>query len=128
MVKSVKQPRIVKLRENILEKNDLLARKLREKFVENNIYVVNMVSSPGTGKTTLLTEVLKRLNENYKAVALVGDLATANDAEKLESSGADVHQITTGTVCHLEAQMIDESLKHWDLQKLTFCLLKMLET
>lgn len=120
----IKQPRIVKIRENVLKKNDILARELRKRFQQHGVYVVNMVSSPGSGKTTLLTEMLTRLSKKYKVAALVGDLATENDAERLEKSGAYVHQITTGTVCHLEAQMIEESLKQWDLAEIDFLFIE----
>lgn len=121
---AIKQPRIVKIRENVLKKNDMLARELRKRFQENGVYVVNLVSSPGSGKTTLLTEVLTRLSKKYKTAALVGDLATENDAERLEKSGALVHQITTGTVCHLEAQMIEASLKQWNLAEIDFLFIE----
>lgn len=121
---AIKQPRIVKIRENVLKKNDMLARELRKRFQENGVYVVNLVSSPGSGKTTLLTEVLTRLSKKYKTAALVGDLATENDAERLEKSGALVHQITTGTVCHLEAQMIEASLKQWNLKEIDFLFIE----
>ena len=106
MSQAIEQPRIVKIRENVLKKNDILARELRKRFQEKQVYVVNIVSSPGSGKTTLLTEVLARLSQKFNVAALVGDLATENDAHRLEQSGAKVKQITTGTVCHLEAQMI----------------------
>lgn len=124
MSQAIKQPRIVKIRENVLKKNDMLARELRKRFQENGVYVVNLVSSPGSGKTTLLTEVLTRLSKKYKTAALVGDLATENDAERLEKSGALVHQITTGTVCHLEAQMIEASLKQWNLKEIDFLFIE----
>lgn len=127
MSQAIEQPRIVKIRENVLKKNDILARELRKRFQEKQVYVVNIVSSPGSGKTTLLTEVLARLSQKFNVAALVGDLATENDAHRLEQSGAKVKQITTGTVCHLEAQMIEDSIKNWDLNQLDFYLLKMLE-
>lgn len=124
MGNAVKEPRIVKIRENVLRKNDILARKLRERFKKEKVYVINMVSSPGSGKTTLLTEVLTRLGKKFNVAALVGDLATENDAERLEKSGAKVKQITTGTVCHLEAQMIEESLENWDLSEIDFLFIE----
>lgn len=124
MSQTMKLPRIVKIRENVLKKNDILARDLRQRFQANGVYVVNLVSSPGSGKTTLLTEVLTRLSDTFKVAALVGDLATENDAQRLEKSGALVHQITTGTVCHLEAQMIDASIKQWDLADIDFLFIE----
>lgn len=117
-------PRIVEIRQNVLKKNDLLARELRKRFQNAGVYVVNMVSSPGAGKTTLLTEVLTRLGERYNVAALVGDLATENDAERLRKSGAQVRQITTGTVCHLEAEMIERTLEGWELEKIDFLFIE----
>lgn len=111
-------PRIVELRQNVLQKNDLLARELRGRFREAGVYVVNLVSSPGAGKTTLLRETLVRLRERYRVAALVGDLATENDARRLSESGAPARQITTGTVCHLEAEMVGRALEGWDLAQL----------
>jgi hydrogenase nickel incorporation protein HypB len=117
-------PRIVEIRQNVLKKNDLLARELRKRFQKAGVYVVNLVSSPGAGKTTLLTEVLTRLGKRYQVAALVGDLATENDADRLRQSGAKVRQITTGTVCHLEAEMIERTLQDWDLEKIDFLFIE----
>jgi hydrogenase nickel incorporation protein HypB len=118
------QPRIVEVRQNILKKNDLLARELRERFQKADAYVVNLVSSPGAGKTALLEETLRALQPRYKVAALVGDLATDNDAQRLARSGAPVRQITTGTVCHLDAEMLDRSLADWDLAALDFLFIE----
>jgi hydrogenase nickel incorporation protein HypB len=117
-------PRIVEVRQNILKKNDLLARELRERFQKADVYVVNLVSSPGAGKTALLEETLRALQPRYKVAALVGDLATDNDAQRLARSGAPVRQITTGTVCHLDAEMLDRSLADWDLAALDFLFIE----
>ncbi|RTG95252.1 hydrogenase accessory protein HypB [Thermus scotoductus] len=111
-------PRIVELRQNVLKKNDLLARELRGRFREAGVYVVSLVSSPGAGKTTLLRETLLRLRERHRVAALVGDLATENDARQLGESGTPARQITTGTVCHLEAEMVERALEGWDLAQL----------
>jgi hydrogenase nickel incorporation protein HypB len=117
-------PRIVEIRQNVLKKNDLLARDLRKRFQRAGVYVVNLVSSPGAGKTTLLTETLTRLGRRYRVAALVGDLATENDAQRLRRSGAKVRQIITGTVCHLEADMIERTLEGWDLEDIDFLFIE----
>nr|WP_248892843.1 hydrogenase nickel incorporation protein HypB [Bacillus methanolicus] len=117
-------PRVVEIRQNVLKKNDILARELRKHFQEAGVYVVNLVSSPGAGKTTLLTEMLTRLGKRHNVAALVGDLATENDAKRLSQSGAKVRQITTGTVCHLEADMIKRSLEAWDLENIDFLFIE----
>src|SRR5262249_34342994 len=112
------QPRIVEVRQGILKKNDLLARGLRDRFRAAGVYVVNLVSSPGAGKTAFLEETLRRLHTTHRVAALVGDLATDRDAQRLGRSGARVQQITTGTVCHLDAEMVGASLADWDLADL----------
>src|SRR5882672_6351138 len=112
------QPRILEVRQQILKKNDTLARALRERFRAAGVFVVSLVSSPGAGKTAFLTETLRRLLPSHRVAALVGDLATENDARRLAESGAPVRQIVTGTVCHLEAQMISDALAGWDLESL----------
>ena len=109
------QPRIVEVREGVLKKNDLLARQLRERFREAGLYVVSLVSSPGAGKTALLEATLGALKATRRVAALVGDLATDNDAQRLGRAGVPVRQIVTGTVCHLEAQMVAKALEGWDL-------------
>jgi hydrogenase nickel incorporation protein HypB len=112
------QPRIVEVRQGVLKKNDLLARELRQRFRAAGVYVVNLVSSPGAGKTALLERTLTELRSNCRVAALVGDLATDNDAQRLGRSGARVQQITTGTVCHLDAEMVAAALADWDLESL----------
>jgi hydrogenase nickel incorporation protein HypB len=112
------QPRIVEVRKDILKKNDLLARGLRERFGAAGVYVVNLVSSPGAGKTTFLQRTLEALKPRFRVAALTGDLATERDAERLRTTGAPVRQITTGTVCHLDAEMLAASLVGWDLAAL----------
>ncbi len=111
-------PRIVEIRRGILKKNDELARKLRQRFQEANALVINLVSSPGSGKTALLERTLELLHPMYKVATLVGDLATENDAQRLARSGAPVCQISTGTTCHLEAQMIESALADWNPNEL----------
>jgi hydrogenase nickel incorporation protein HypB len=112
------QPRIVEVRQGVLKKNDLLARDLRQRFQAAGVYVVNLVSSPGAGKTALLERTLTELNTQRRVGALVGDLATDNDAKRLGRSGAPVRQIVTGTVCHLDAEMVAGALTDWDLESL----------
>jgi len=112
------QPRLVEVRQNVLKQNDLLARSLRERFREAGVRVISLVSSPGSGKTMLLEELLTRLRSQCRVAALVGDLATENDAARLARSQAPVKQITTGTVCHLDAVMIESALADWNLADL----------
>jgi hydrogenase nickel incorporation protein HypB len=111
-------PRLVEVRKNVLKKNDELAHALRRRFRGAGVRVVSLVSSPGSGKTALLERTLAALSKTRRVAALVGDLATENDAARLARSGAPVRQIVTGTVCHLEAQMVERALEGWDLSEL----------
>jgi hydrogenase nickel incorporation protein HypB len=112
------QPRLIEVRQNVLKQNDLLARELRRQFREAEVYVISLVSSPGAGKTAFLEKMLSLLRLQHRVAALVGDLATENDAARLARSGATVKQITTGTVCHLDAAMVKSALDGWSLKEL----------
>ncbi len=118
------EPRLVEVRQKVLKQNDLLARSLRKRFREAGVYVVSLVSSPGSGKTTFLEKTLTLLREHYRVAALVGDLATENDAARLARSQAPVRQITTGTICHLDAEMVERALDGWNLAELDFLFIE----
>jgi len=105
--------RLVEVRQKVLKQNDLVARELRQRFLNAGTFVVTLVSSPGSGKTAFLEKVLFLLRTRYKVAALVGDLATDNDAKRLARSEVPVKQIITGTVCHLEAEMVKSALEGW---------------
>ncbi len=113
-----KEPRLVEVRRNVLKRNDEVARALRERFQQAGVLVVSLVSSPGSGKTAFLEKTLTMLQPEFRVAALVGDLATENDAVRLARSKAPVKQIVTGTVCHLEADMVGRALEGWDLREL----------
>ncbi len=112
------EPRLVEVREKVLKQNDVLARALRQRFREAGVYVVSLVSSPGSGKTAFLEKMLSLMKKERRVAALVGDLATENDAARLARSQVPVRQITTGTVCHLEATMVERALEGWKLDEL----------
>jgi hydrogenase nickel incorporation protein HypB len=118
------EPRLIEVRKNVLKQNDLAARALREQFRAAGVFVVSLVSSPGTGKTMFLEKTLFLLSQSHRVAALVGDLATENDAIRLARSGVPVKQITTGTVCHLEAAMIQNALEGWNLKDLDFLFIE----
>src|SRR4029077_12294161 len=119
-----REPRLVEVRRNILKQNDVIARELRSRFNETGVFVVSMVSSPGAGKTALLENTLTLLQPRHRVAALVGDLATENDAARLARSGAPVRQITTGTICHLEAAMVRAGLEGWQPEQLDFLFIE----
>jgi hydrogenase nickel incorporation protein HypB len=107
---------ILDLRLPILGKNDRLAARNREMFQRRGLLALNLVSSPGAGKTTLLGRTLDELGRETKCAVVVGDLETDNDARRLARPHAAVAQITTGTVCHLDAEMVARSVSALDLE------------
>jgi hydrogenase nickel incorporation protein HypB len=118
------EPRLVEVRRNILKENDVLARELRQRFRSVGVCAISLVSSPGAGKTSFLEQTLRLMREKYRVAALVGDLATDNDCARLARSGAPVKQIVTGTVCHLDASMVNRALADWRLSDLDFLFIE----
>ncbi len=118
------EPRLVEVRKNVLKQNDVVARALRERFREAGVLAVSLVSSPGSGKTAFLEKTLTLLHAHSRVAALVGDLATENDAARLARSQAPVKQIITGTVCHLEAAMVQTALEGWNVNELDFLFIE----
>jgi len=121
---AVTQTRLVEVRQNVLKQNDIVARQLRQHFHDAGVYVVSLVSSPGSGKTAFLEKTLALLRPKFRVAALVGDLATENDAARLARSQVPVKQITTGTLCHLEAAMVRSALDGWELTDLDFLFIE----
>ena len=101
----------------ILSHNDDLAAALRDRFARHGVFVVNLVSGPGSGKTELLQRTMSDLRPHLRVAAVTGDLATENDAARLAESGAPARQILTGTMCHLEADMVAAAIDDWDLDE-----------
>ena len=108
----------VTLQRSLLEKNDRLAEQNRGFFRAKNLLVLNVVSSPGSGKTTFIRETAAKLAGRLRVGVIVGDLATDNDAARLRTAGIPVVQITTGTVCHLDSEMVSKAAGQLDLEKL----------
>lgn len=124
MTETLIQPRIVTVRQGLLKRNDELAAENRTLFQEKNVRVINLASSPGAGKTALLERTLKDLQATQKMAVVVGDLATENDALRLRSTGIQAVQIVTGTVCHLDAQMVQNVLPQFTLENLDVLFLE----
>jgi hydrogenase nickel incorporation protein HypB len=102
----------------------MVAHELRKRFQDADVFVVSLVSSPGSGKTAFLEKTLTLLARSWRVAALVGDLATENDAARLARAQVPVKQITTGTLCHLEAAMIQSALEEWNLNELDFLFIE----
>jgi hydrogenase nickel incorporation protein HypB len=117
-------PRLVEVRQKVLSKNDAAARVLRERFQQAGVAVISLVSSPGSGKTAFLERILSLLRPDFRVAALVGDLATDNDAARLARSRVPVKQICTGTICHLDANMVSGAVEEWNLAELDFLFIE----
>jgi hydrogenase nickel incorporation protein HypB len=105
----------VPLEKKVLSENDRIAAELRQRFRENHVLVVNLISSPGSGKTSLLEKTLEALPRSERVAVLTGDIQTENDANRF---GFPAKQITTGGTCHLDARMIERHLADWRLDEL----------
>jgi hydrogenase nickel incorporation protein HypB len=101
----------VELEKKVISENEKLAQANREKYAKEGTFVLNLVSSPGSGKTRLIEETAKRLRDELRMLVLTGDIMTENDAKRVARHGVDAVQITTGGACHLDAKMVDEKLE-----------------
>ena len=101
---------------HLLKANDFVAESIRKRMAEQQITLINITSSAGSGKTALLQETAKRIGDKVKMKILVGDLETERDADRLREVGADALQIVTGGICHLEAQMVWQAMENLDLE------------
>jgi hydrogenase nickel incorporation protein HypB len=96
---------------HLLQANDFVAEAIRKHMKERNILMINITSSAGSGKTTLMQETVKRLKDKVNIAVLVGDLETERDADRIKAVGGNALQIVTGGICHLEAQMIWQAMQ-----------------
>jgi hydrogenase nickel incorporation protein HypB len=103
----------VPLERKVLNENDRLAAALRERFKRNGTFCLNLISSPGSGKTALLERTLEGFDPARRVAVLTGDIQTDNDARRLARYGFPVRQITTGGACHLDARMVERGLEGW---------------
>lgn len=101
---------------HLLQANDFVAEAIRKDMKQRNILMINMTSSAGSGKTTLMQETVKRLGSRVNIAVLVGDLQTERDADRIRQVGGNALQIVTGGICHLEAQMIWQAMQNINLE------------
>jgi hydrogenase nickel incorporation protein HypB len=114
----------VDVHERILAGNDRAAAHNREHFVERNVVALNLMGSPGAGKTAVLEATARRLGDRQHLGALAGDLATERDADRLRASGIAAKSITTGSACHLDAEMVHHALHHFPWQDLEYLFIE----
>lgn len=114
----------VSVEKKVLSENDRVAAELRERYRQHGVLVVNLISSPGSGKTALLERTLDGFAPGTRVAVVTGDIQTDNDARRLARFGYPVKQITTGGACHLDARMIEKSLADWDLANLDLLIIE----
>lgn len=114
----------VDIKENILGKNEAFAIENKRLFEEKKLFVMNVMSSPGAGKTTFLTETIKRLKDRYKIGVIEGDVASKIDAERISRTGIPVVQVNTGGACHLDASMVRKAAEHLPLDGLEIIIIE----
>jgi len=114
----------IAVEKKVLNENQILAEKLRERYRANSVLCVNLISAPGSGKTALLERTLERMDESERVAVLTGDLQTENDARRLAKFGFPVKQITTGGTCHLDARMIERHIEGWNLDHLDLLIVE----
>ncbi len=114
----------IPLERKVLNENDRIAGELRARFAHHGILCLNLVSSPGAGKTSLLERTLEAFAPTQRVAVLTGDIQTDNDAVRLARFGFPVRQITTGGTCHLDARMIEKAIADWNLSDLDVLLIE----
>ena len=114
----------IKVVENILHTHEQLTSQNRQVLNEKGIYVINMMSSPGSGKTSLLERVISKLKGDVGIAVIEGDLYTTKDAERIEAQGVPVVQINTGGACHLDGKMIKGALESLNLDKVDLLVIE----
>ncbi len=114
----------VVVEQKVLNENQRLAAELRQRFREHGVLCLNLISSPGSGKTSLLERTLAGFPRQTRVAVLTGDIQTENDARRLARFGFPARQITTGGTCHLDARMVDKHLDEWNLEDLDLLLIE----
>lgn len=108
--------KLIEIKESILTDNDLAARQLRERLKAEKTFMINLMSSPGAGKTSLLLQTLAELKERFKMAVIEADIDSVVDAEKIRQAGFASIQLRTGGFCHLDSQMVKQGLDALDSQ------------
>ena len=112
------------IEKDLLKNNNEMAKKNREFLQQNNIFTINLLGSPGAGKTSILEKIIDNIKINYNMAVIEGDLYTDKDAMRIEKHNIDVLQVNTGGACHLDASMIERSLSYIDTNKLDFLVIE----
>lgn len=116
--------KLVTIKEDILKDNNEMSKMLREKFSKSKTLVMNLMSSPGAGKTSTILETIKRLGDDIKTAVIEGDITSTVDAEKLDAVGVPTLQINTGGSCHIDSSMIEQAIEDFDTDPYDFIIVE----
>lgn len=108
----------IDMKQPILQKNDAIAAELRQRFREAGVFVLDLLASPGSGKTSTILATIDALRDEFNIAVIEGDIASSVDAEKIKRQGTAAVQINTGGACHLESAMIQRAVDVLDLDRL----------
>jgi len=114
----------IEINKPILEKNDKLAAELRQRFADNHVYVVDLLASPGSGKTSTILATIDALRDEFNIAIIEGDIASSVDAAKIKAQGIPAVQINTGGACHLESAMLKRAIDVLDLERLDLIIIE----
>ncbi|MEG0322824.1 MAG: hydrogenase nickel incorporation protein HypB [Raoultibacter sp.] len=114
----------IDMKQPILDKNDELAQKNRALFAENKVFVLDLMASPGSGKTSTILATIDALRDEFNIAVIEGDIASSVDAEKIKAQGIAAVQINTGGACHLESDMIRRAVDVLDLARLDLIIIE----
>lgn len=117
-------PKHIDINEAILKKNDAIASELRQRFADNHVYVLDLLASPGSGKTSTILSTIDALRDEFNIAVIEGDIASSVDAEKIKAQGTAAVQINTGGACHLESAMIKRAVDVLDLDRLDLVIIE----
>ncbi len=120
----MKEVRLIEIKEEILSDNKSMADALRKEMQERRTYLLNLMSSPGAGKTTLILKTIEKLRDEFRMGVIEGDIAAMVDAEKIAAQGISAVQLRTGGFCHLDVAMVRKGLEAMDLDGLDFLIIE----
>ncbi len=114
----------IEMNHAILAKNDSIAQELRQRFAENHVYVVDLLASPGSGKTSTILATIEALRDEFNIAVIEGDIASNVDARRIKDQGIAAVQINTGGACHLESAMLKRAVDALDLERLDLIIIE----